>query len=109
MGGGSKRSSNRLRAGVGATQGRCHRHQRRYDDDLRCQNATERIPIVMASSSDPVETGLIKSLAGPGGNITGLTLGGPELYGKRVELLKETVPRVSRVAIFLNPTSSSVW
>ena len=69
------------------------------------KNATERIPIVMASSSDPVETGLVNSLARPGGNITGLTLGGPELYGKRVELLRETVPRVSRAGILFNPAN----
>jgi len=69
------------------------------------KNATGTIPIVMTGTTDPVASGFVISLARPGGNITGLTLGGPELYGKRLELLKETVPKISRVAFFLNPTS----
>ena len=73
------------------------------------KNATSTIPIVMTGTADPVASGFATSLARPGGNITGLTLGGPELVGKRLELLKEAVPRVSRVAIFLNPTSASLW
>src|SRR5215467_13656683 len=73
------------------------------------KNATSTIPIVMTGTADPVASGFVTSLARPGGNITGLTLGGPELYGKRLELLKEAVPRVSRVAIFLNPTSATSW
>jgi putative ABC transport system substrate-binding protein len=68
------------------------------------KNATSTIPIVMTGTTDPVASGFVTSLARPGSNITGLTLGGPELYGKRLELLKEAVPKVSRVAIFLNPT-----
>src|SRR5215472_15752419 len=68
------------------------------------KNATSTIPIVMTGTSDPVASGLVASLARPAGNVTGVTLGGPELYGKRLELLKEIVPRVSRVAVFLNPT-----
>src|SRR5215468_2163035 len=68
------------------------------------KNATSTIPIVMTGTTDPVASGFATSLARPSGNITGLTVGGPELYGKRLELLKETVPRVSRVAIFLNPS-----
>ncbi len=64
------------------------------------KEAATTIPIVMAQDSDPVGNGFVASLARPGGNITGLTTGGPELYGKRLELLKETVPRVSRVAVF---------
>jgi putative ABC transport system substrate-binding protein len=71
------------------------------------KNATSTIPIVMTGNVDPVASGFVTSLARPGGNITGPTFGGPELYGKRLELLKETFPRVSRVAIFLNPTSAS--
>ncbi len=62
------------------------------------KNATNTTPIVMTAAIDPVGDALIASLARPGGNITGLSLGGPELYGKRLELLKETVPKVSRVA-----------
>src|SRR5215469_4258822 len=66
------------------------------------RNATSTIPIVMTATSDPVASGFVTSLARPGRNITGLTTSGFELFGKRLELLKEAVPRVSRVAIFLN-------
>src|SRR5262245_43965931 len=69
------------------------------------KNATRAIPIVMTGVPDPVAWGFIASLDRPGGNITGLSLGGYELVGKRLELLKETVPRVSRVAFFWNPRS----
>src|SRR5439155_16816311 len=70
---------------------------------LAAKKATKTIPIVFTSASDPISAGLVKSLARPGGNITGLTTGGPELYGKRLELLKERVPRFSRVAVLWNP------
>ena len=64
------------------------------------KNATKTIPIVMTGSGlDPVEAGLVESLAHPGGNITGLTLLNRELGGKRLELLKEAVPKVARVAV----------
>ena len=69
------------------------------------QRATRTIPIVMAVSADPVETGLVSSLARPGGNTTGLSLLSPELSGKRLELLKAVVPRVSRIAVLFNPTN----
>lgn len=69
------------------------------------QNATRTIPIVMTGLSDPVAWGFIASLDRPGGNITGLSHGGFELIGKRLELLKETVPRASRVAVFWNRRS----
>jgi ABC-type uncharacterized transport system substrate-binding protein len=72
------------------------------------KQATSTIPIVMTGTIDPITDGLISSLAKPGGNVTGLTLGGPELYGKRLELLKETVPKVARVAVFWYRTSSAV-
>jgi putative ABC transport system substrate-binding protein len=63
-------------------------------------NATKTIPIVMAGRGiDPVEAGLIDSLARPGGNVTGITLLSRELGGKRLELLKETVPKFARVAV----------
>jgi putative ABC transport system substrate-binding protein len=64
---------------------------------------TQTIPIVMANSSDPVSTGFVTSLARPGGNITGFSSISPDLSGKRLELLKETVPGLSRVAILWNP------
>jgi putative ABC transport system substrate-binding protein len=69
------------------------------------KQATRTIPIVMAGSGDPVGGGLVASLAQPGGNVTGLSLSAPELAGKQLQLLKETVPRVSRVAVLLNPTN----
>jgi putative ABC transport system substrate-binding protein len=64
---------------------------------------TQTIPIVMANSSDPVSTGFVASLARPGGNITGLSAISPDLSGKRMELLKEAVPALSRVAFIWNP------
>src|SRR5215472_2796481 len=64
---------------------------------------TQTIPIVMRNSSDPVGTGLVASLARPGGNFTGLSSMSPELSGKRSELLKEGVPGLSRVAFLWNP------
>jgi putative tryptophan/tyrosine transport system substrate-binding protein len=64
---------------------------------------TQLIPIVMANSTDPVGTGFVASLARPGGNVTGLSSVSPELSAKRLELLREAVPRLSRVAIVWNP------
>ena len=72
-------------------------------DALAAQKATRAIPIVIAAPSDPVATGLVESLARPGGNITGLSQMAPELAGKRLELLKEIVPKLSRVAVLWNP------
>lgn len=72
------------------------------------KSATSTIPIVMTGALDPVADGLVSSLAKPGGNVTGLTLGGPELYGKRLELLKETLPKISRVAVLWYRTGSAV-
>ncbi len=69
------------------------------------KKATGTIPIVMRSTDDPVDTGLIASLARPGGNITGLTSISTELSGKRLELLKEVVSRLSHVAALRNPTA----
>src|SRR5206468_1278543 len=63
------------------------------------QDATRTIPIVMAVSAAPIETGLVASLARPGGNVTGLSIMDPGLGGKRLELLKEALPNVSRVAV----------
>src|SRR5262249_22525028 len=64
---------------------------------------TRTIPIVMAFSTDPVGTGFVASLARPGGNVTGLSNVSAELSGKRLELLKEVVPGLSRVALLWNP------
>jgi ABC-type uncharacterized transport system substrate-binding protein len=64
---------------------------------------TQTIPIVMASSTDPVGTGFVASLARPGGNVTGFSTMSPELSAKRLELLKEATPGLSRVAIIWNP------
>jgi putative ABC transport system substrate-binding protein len=72
-------------------------------DTLTAQKATSDIPIVMVAVGDPVATGFVKSLARPGGNITGLSQMTPDLSGKRLELLKEIVPKVSAVAILYNP------
>jgi ABC-type uncharacterized transport system substrate-binding protein len=63
------------------------------------KKATSTIPIVIASGSDPIESGLVASLARPGGNVTGLTNYGGALLGKRLELLKEVIPKVSRFAV----------
>ena len=69
------------------------------------KEATTKIPIVMAFDSDPVGSGFVASLAHPGGNITGLSSISAELNGKRLELLKETVPRLSRVAVLGTSTN----
>ena len=69
----------------------------------RAKMATQTIPIVFSFSGDPVEAGYVKSIARPGGNLTGITWLAFELVGKRLELLKEAVPTVSRVAILANP------
>jgi putative ABC transport system substrate-binding protein len=70
---------------------------------VAAQKATRTIPIVMAAIADPVGAGLIASLARPGGNITGMSLISAELSGKRIGLLKEAIPSVSRVAVLWNP------
>jgi ABC-type uncharacterized transport system substrate-binding protein len=72
-------------------------------------NATKTIPIVMAGLGiDPVGAGLVQSLARPGGNLTGVTILSRELGGKRLELLKEAVPRIARVAVFYDAASPGI-
>jgi putative ABC transport system substrate-binding protein len=70
---------------------------------LAAKQATRTIPIVFAAIPDPVSSGLVTSLARPGGNVTGLSALSPELVGKRLELLKRAVPGVSRVAVLWQP------
>jgi len=79
---------------------------------LAAKNATRTIPIVCLNLGDAVASGLVESLARPGGNITGLTRILAELAGKRLELLKETIPKLSRVAVLWDPQNSGsaqVW
>ena len=74
---------------------------------LAAKQATNTIPIVMISIGDPVRTGLVPSLARPGGNITGNTILGPDVGAKRLQILKEAIPTVSRVALLWNPDNAS--
>ena len=71
------------------------------------QHATATIPIVMVSAGDPVGAGFVASLAQPGGNITGLSFMLPDVGGKRLELLREAVPTLSRVAVLWNPAMAA--
>jgi putative tryptophan/tyrosine transport system substrate-binding protein len=75
---------------------------------LAAMQATKTIPIIMASSADPVAAGLVANLARPKENVTGFTILGPELEAKRLELLKQTVPSAARVAILRNPSNPAV-
>jgi len=73
---------------------------------LAAKNATKTIPIVMTGAgADPVEAGLVESLASPGGNVTGITNLTKELGGKRLELLKEAVTKITRVAELYDPAN----
>ena len=74
---------------------------------LAAKSATTTIPIVMASGGDPVATGLVTSLARPGGNVTGMAGFSPELMVKRLELLKDVFPRARQVAVLFNPDNPS--
>ena len=71
------------------------------------QQATRTIPIVMSTVADPLGSGLVASLARPGGNVTGMTVMSPDVAGKQLELLKEVVPKLSRVALLTNPDNPS--
>jgi putative ABC transport system substrate-binding protein len=72
---------------------------------LAAKQATSTVPIVMAAVGDPVEAGIVASLARPGGNLTGLTFFYAELCAKRVELIKEAFPTLTRVAVLVNPAN----
>ena len=72
---------------------------------LAVKKATSTVPVVMAAVGDPVGTGIVRDLARPGGNITGLSGLAPDLEGKRLELLREVVPHLAQVAFFLNPAN----
>ena len=74
---------------------------------LAAKQATTTIPIVMMGVGDPVGSGLVSSLARPGGNITGNTILGPEVAGKRLQLPKEVIPSLSRVVFLWNPDNAS--
>jgi putative tryptophan/tyrosine transport system substrate-binding protein len=79
---------------------------------LAAKRATSTIPIVMGAAGDPVGSGLVASLAQPGGNVTGMSLMASDLGGKRLELLKELLPRLARVAVLwnaANPYSANVF
>jgi len=73
---------------------------------LAVKRATTTVPMVMVAVGDPVGTGLVASLARPGGNLTGLASISPDLEGKRLELLRELVPKVSRVSFLVNPANA---
>jgi putative tryptophan/tyrosine transport system substrate-binding protein len=74
---------------------------------LAARQAAPRTPVVMAASNDPVGAGLVKSLARPGGTVTGLTIFSQELSQKRLEAFREAVPHLSRVAVLRNPNFPS--
>jgi putative ABC transport system substrate-binding protein len=72
---------------------------------LAVKKATSSVPLVMIAVGDPIGTGIVPSLARPGGNITGLSSIAPDLEGKRLELLREVLPKLSHVGVFLNPVN----
>ncbi len=73
---------------------------------LAVKNATRTIPIVFVTAGDPVSSGLVASIARPGGNVTGLSLLAPEIVARQLQLLKEAVPKASRVAVLANPANA---
>ena len=105
LGGGTQRALRRDRGRVRPAQGRCHCH---VADSavLAAKQATSVIPIVFAVAGDPVGSGLVASLARPGGNVTGLSIQATDLAGKRLELLREVVPGLRRLAIMANVEQS---
>jgi putative ABC transport system substrate-binding protein len=75
---------------------------------LAAKRATSTIPIVFASSANPVSAGLVATYSRPGGNVTGFTILGPELEGKRVQLIKEAVTALSQIAVMWNPANPGI-
>jgi putative ABC transport system substrate-binding protein len=75
---------------------------------LAAQAATKTIPIVMVGVADPVDAGIVASLARPGGNITGVSVNAAEISAKRVQLLREAIPKLSRVAVLWNSSFKSM-
>jgi putative ABC transport system substrate-binding protein len=78
-----------------------------FNSAVAAKNATERIPIVFQTLGDPVASGLVESLPRPGRNLTGVAGFGPELGGKRLEIIKEVVPGISRVALLTDPSNAA--
>jgi len=76
-------------------------------ENLAAKRAMPATPVVMVLVPDPVGAGLVASLARPGGNVTGLSIMAPEVYGKRLELLREAISAITRVGLLLNPTNSN--
>ena len=101
LGGGTQRALCRDRGRVRPAQGRYHRHVG-TPQLLAAKQATSVIPIVFAAAGDPVGAGFVASLARPGGNVTGLSIQTTDLAGKRLELLREVVPGLRRLAILAN-------
>ena len=101
LGGGTRRARRRDRGRVRPAQGRCHRHVRE-PHGLAAKQATSRHPDRLRERSNPVGTGLVASLARPGGNVTGLSIQQSDIAGKRLELLREVVPGLRRLAIMAN-------